>query len=91
MLPALHRATIWQSYFKMYQKLTKEIMNRIKQDFTAILHLAELYFDQYRERNLCLSPLQNEVLFSDFVHQYYSAINWGKEPKPVINTDMPLF
>ena len=45
-----------------------------KQDFLTILHLAEQYQDQYRERNLCLSPEQNDVFFRDFVGQYYSAI-----------------
>lgn len=62
-----------------------------KLDFFTILHLAEQYQDQYRERNLCLSPEQNDVFFRDFVWQYYSAIYWGKEPSPVINTDIPLF
>ena len=62
-----------------------------KQDFLTILHLAEQYQDQYRERNLCLSPGQNDAFFCDFVGQYYSAIYWGKEPSPVINTDIPLF
>ena len=62
-----------------------------KQDFLTILHLAERYQDQYRERNLCLSPEQNDAFFRDFVEQYYSAIYWGKEPSPVINTEIPLF
>ena len=62
-----------------------------KQDFLTILHLAEHYQDQYRERNLCLSPEQNDAFFRDFVEQYYSAIYWGKEPAPVINTEIPLF
>ena len=66
-------------------------MNRIKQDFATILHLAEIYCDQYRERNLCLSPLQNKVFFRDFVYQYYAAIYWGDNPKPVINLEIPLF
>lgn len=62
-----------------------------KQDFLTILHLAEQYQDQYRERKLCLSPEQNDVFFRDFVGQYYSAIYWGEEPSPIINTDIPLF
>lgn len=59
--------------------------------FAMILHLAEMYCEQYEKRNLCLSPEQNEAFFRDFVNQYYSAIYWGKEPSPVINTDIPLF
>ena len=55
-----------------------------KQDFLTILHLAEHYQDQYRERNL-------DAFFRDFIEQYYSAIFWGKEPSPVINIDVPLF
>lgn len=62
-----------------------------KQDFATILHLAEKYCSQYREKNICLSQEQNDALFRDFVGQYYSAICWGKEPSPIINTDIPLF
>ena len=62
-----------------------------KQDFHTILHLAEQYQNQYRKRNLCLSLEQNDAFFRDFVGQYYSAIYWGKEPAPVINTEIPLF
>ena len=62
-----------------------------KQNFLTILHLAEQYQDQYKERNLCLSPEQNDAFFRDFVGQYYSAIYWGKKPAPIINTDIPLF
>lgn len=60
-------------------------------DFLTILHLAELYCDKYRERNLCLSQEQNDAFFRDFVRQYYSAIYWGEDPQPVINTEIPLF
>lgn len=68
-------------------------MSKKKQevDFSMILHLAEMYCDQYGERNLCLSQEQNDAFFRDFVGQYYCAVYWGKEPKPVINTDIPLF
>lgn len=59
--------------------------------FIDILHLAELYCEQYRERNLCLSQEQNDAFFRDFVRQYYSAIFWGKIPAPVIHTDLLLF
>lgn len=62
-----------------------------KVTFATILHLSEMYCEQHREKNLCLSPEQNEASFRDFVGQYYSAIYWGKEPSPVINTDIPLF
>ena len=60
-------------------------------DFPTILHLAEMYCEQYKERNLCLSQEQNDVFFRDFVGQYYAALYWGKMPSPVINTDIPLF
>ena len=60
-------------------------------DFATILHLAEMYCGQYRDRHSCLSQEQNDAYFRDFVRQYYSAIYWGKEPAPVINTDIPLF
>lgn len=66
-------------------------MKRPKIDFLTILHLAELYQEQYLERGLCLSPEQNEAYFRDFVAQYYSAIHWGKPIELKINTDIPLF
>ena len=53
-------------------------MKKEKIDFSTILHLAEIYRDQYLERGLCLSPEQNEAYFRDFVAQYYSALRWGK-------------
>ena len=62
-----------------------------KVTFATILHLAEMYREQYNKRNLCLSQEQNDAFFRDFVGQYYSAIYWGKEPSPIINTDIPLF
>ena len=62
-----------------------------KQDFVTILHLAEIYQDQYRERNLCVTPEENDVFFCDFVHQYYAALYWEKEPAPVINTEVLMF
>ena len=62
-----------------------------KQDFLTILHLAEMYCEQYQERGLCLSQEQNDAFFRDFVHQYYAAEYWGKQQSPVINTDIPLF
>lgn len=66
-------------------------MKKPKIDFLTILHLAELYQEQYMERGLCLSPEQNEAYFRDFVSQYYSAICWGKPLELKINTDIPLF
>ncbi len=51
-------------------------MKKEKIDFSTILHLAEIYQDQYLERGLCLSPEQNEAYFRDFVAQYYSALRW---------------
>ena len=66
-------------------------MSRINVDFLTVLHLAELYQEQYGERGLCLSPEQNEASFRDFVAQYYSAQYRGTGVAPVINTDVPLF
>ena len=62
-----------------------------KQDFATILHLSEMYCEQYRERNLCLSPKQNEASFRDFVNQYYSALYWGKPINLAIDPNVPLF
>ena len=54
--------------------------------FARILHLAEAYQEQYRERDLCLSPEQNEASFKDYVEQYNKGIS-----SPIINTDVLLF
>jgi hypothetical protein len=62
-----------------------------KQDFATILHLAEMYCEQYRGRNLYLSPEQNEASFRDFVGQYYGALYWGKTINLVIDVNVPLF
>ena len=62
-----------------------------KKDFATILHLAEKYCEQYRERNLCLSPERNEASFRDFVNQYYSALYWRKPINHVIDPNIPLF
>lgn len=59
--------------------------------FATILHLAEMYCEQYNERDLCLSQEANDYYFRDFVNQYYSALYWGQSPNPVINTDGPAF
>lgn len=59
-------------------------------DFMDILHLAEWYQEQYRERGLCLSEAQNEASFRDFVAQYYSSLHWGLEVNPIINPEVPL-
>lgn len=57
--------------------------------FVDVLHLSELYCEQYREQNLCLSQTQNDYLFRDFVWQYTSTLYWeGKVIKPVINFDL---
>lgn len=66
-------------------------MKENKVDFLTILHLAELYQKQYKERNLCLSQEQNDAYFRDFVGQYNAALHWGKVPSPIIRTDIPLF
>lgn len=60
-------------------------------DFLTILHLSELYCEQYREKDYCLSPDQNEASFRDFVHQYNAELYCGKTPSPVIRPDVPLF
>ena len=57
----------------------------------TVLHLSEMYCDQYNERRLCLSPEANEWYFRDFVNQYRSATYWGKQPNSVINLEMPAF
>jgi len=57
--------------------------------FVDVLHLSELYCEQYRDQNLCLSQTQNDYLFRDFVWQYTSTLYWeGKVIKPVINLDL---
>ena len=60
-------------------------MKKKELTFAEIFHLAELYQEQYKERNLCLSPEQNEAFFKDFVWQYNVGL------KPSINTEIPLF
>lgn len=59
--------------------------------FATILHLSEKYCDQYTNKNLCLSPEQNEASFRDFVNQYYRALYWGKPIKLVIDPNVLLF
>lgn len=66
-------------------------MKRKEIDFMTILHLAEWYQDQYRERGLYLSEAQNEASFRDFVAQYRSSLHWGIEVNPVIAPKVPLF
>lgn len=66
-------------------------MKRKEVDFMTILHLAEWYQNQYRERGLCLSEAQNEASFHDFVAQYYSSLRWGLEVNPIIDSEVPLF
>ena len=57
--------------------------------FIDILHLSELYCEQYREQNLSLSQTQNDYLFRDFVWQYTSTLYWERRfIKPVINLDL---
>jgi hypothetical protein len=64
---------------------------KTKFDFATIFHLAEVYAEQYNEKNLCLSPEQNDACFRDIVNQYYYNLRWGKNQSLVINTDIPLF
>ncbi len=53
--------------------------------FAEILHLAESYQEEYKERNLCLSEAENDAFFKDYVWQYQAGL------KPSINTEIPLF
>ena len=62
-----------------------------KVTFATILHLSEMYCEQYREKGLRLSPEQNEASFRDFVGQYYGALYWGKPISLVIDPNVPLF
>lgn len=55
-------------------------------DFAKILHLAEAYQEEYKQRGLCLSPELIDASFKDYVQQY----NEGNT-SPVINTDVLLF
>ncbi len=64
---------------------------KIEFDFATILHLAELYQEQYLEMGLCLSPEQNDASFHDFVAQYYSALVWETGETPKLNPNAPLF
>lgn len=63
----------------------------MKINFATILHLAEMYHEQYRKMNLCLSPEQNEASFRDFVPQYYSSKHFGKEISLELNPSVLLF
>lgn len=56
-----------------------------KVDFLTVLHLAEIYQEQYNELGLCLSPEQDEKSFRDFVAQYYRNQFWGTNEKLQIN------
>lgn len=62
-----------------------------KVTFATILHLSEMYCEQYREKGLRLSPEQNEASFHDFVGQYYGALYWGEPISLVIDPNVPLF
>ena len=66
-------------------------MKRKKADFLTILHLSELYCEQYSQMNYCFSQEQNDACFRDFVQQFYASIYWGKKPHPTINLNIPLF
>ncbi len=59
---------------------------KVNISFATVFHLAESYQEEYKRRNLLLSPIENEVFFKDYVQQY---IDGNKHP--VINTDIPLF
>ncbi len=63
----------------------------IRPTFARVLHLAEDYQEEYKRRGLCLSPLQNEASFRDYVGQYYGALNHGEKPNPYIDINVPLF
>lgn len=63
---------------------------RFKLDFATILHLAEVYAEQYNEKGYCMSPEENDLCFRDFVQQYTSAVCWNQPANPVIRTDIPF-
>lgn len=71
--------------------IDKIMRKKPKVTFATILHLSEMYCEQYRERSICLSPEQNETSFRDFVAQYYSAQYWRTGASPVIDPDVLLF
>ena len=65
-------------------------MDKETRIFFAILHLNEAFFDQYVERNLCLSEKQFDVSFFFFVDQYFSALVKGYAILPQIDPNVPL-
>lgn len=56
-----------------------------KLSFATVLHLAEMYQEQYKEKGYLFSEEQNDAHFRDFVAQYVGG------ETPVINPDIPLF
>lgn len=66
-------------------------MRKMKYDFATILHLAEMYQEQYRRMDLCLSPEQNEASFRDFVAQYYSSRHWKEKSPLILDPSVPSF
>ena len=59
-----------------------------KLSFADVLHLAEAYCEEYRERGLCLSQAHNDILFKDYVWQYTSTLYWkGEYIKPTIDLE----
>ena len=63
---------------------------KIELDIFTILHLAELYQEQYLEMGLCLSPEQNDdASFHDFVARIIQHLP-GKQANLPKSTLMPL-
>ena len=56
-----------------------------KLTFATVLHLSEMYQEQYKEKGYLFSEEQNDAYFRDFVAQYVGG------ETPVINPDIPLF
>lgn len=61
-----------------------------KLTFLDVLHLAEIYCEQYNEKKLCLSQEQDDSSFRDFVRQYCCALFWDTPINLVIDPEAPL-
>lgn len=59
------RLQLLPNYSNSIKHLPNNDQEKREIDFMGILHLAEWYQDQYRERGLCLSEAQNEASFRD--------------------------
>ena len=55
----------------------------------AIIHLDEIFTEQYNEKRLRLSKEQTYACFCEFVDQYFSALIQSKRIIPIINPNVP--